>query len=180
MLKRLALAVLFLSVFILQGCFEDKNTIIKSDKFILNSLKNKVFTVTKTKDGFKVNELENKIIIFDIFATWCPPCQKAALHLSSLQKKYKKEVVVIGLSMEEYISKDKLQEFKKVYGADYILLNDTKNKILSDSIVESLGLGNTYPVPIVVIYKDGKYITHYVGSVEEEFVESDIKRVLDK
>ena len=41
-------------------------------------------------------------------------------------------------------------------------------------------MGPRYPIPLMAMYKDGKYINHYVGAVQEEFVESDIKRALNK
>ena len=89
-------------------------------------------------------------------------------------------MVIVGISIEDNISDEKLKEFRKIYGANYTLLNSTKNRLLADKIVESLKLGNRYPIPVIAIYKNGKYITHYIGSIEEEFIESDIKRALGK
>jgi len=31
---------------------------------------------------------------------------------------------------------------------------------------------------VIALYKDGKYINHYIGSVQEEFIDSDIKNAL--
>jgi len=180
MLKRLTLAVFFLSVFVLQGCFEDKNTILKSDKFTLNSLKNKVFTVTKTKDGFKVNELENKIIIFDIFATWCPPCRAEVSHLSSLQKKFKNDLVVIGVTVENGVENAKLQKFKQQYNINYILVNSSQNRRFISELATNLNVGRNFGIPLMAMYKDGKLIRFYQGATEEEFMQSDIEQALGK
>ena len=184
MLKKSIFIALSAILLILHGCSSDKSKKIKStvpkNTYMLSSLKSKEFVVTKVKDGFVVKGEKQKIIIFDIFATWCPPCRRAATHLDALQKRYKDDVLVVGVSIEDNISDEKLLEFRKSYGANYTLLNSPKNRFLADKIVSSLRLGNRYPIPVVVIYKDGKYITHYMGSVEEEFIESDIKRALGK
>ena len=185
MLKNSILIVLFVFLFVLQGCNSGdkqrkKTPPVNNNEYLLSSLGNKKFKVVKVKDGFEIKNIKEKIVIFDIFATWCPPCQRAASHLSALQKKYKDDVIIVGISIEDNISSEKLKEFRKVYGANYTLLNSPKNRLLLDKIVDSLGLGNRSPIPIIAIYKDGKYITHYIGSVEEEFIESDIKRALGK
>jgi len=183
MLKKSIFMTLFVFLFLTQGCYDKKEkkkeVLVPKNEYVLKSLKDEQLTVIKTKDGFKLKGKEKKIVIFDIFATWCPPCRRAASHLNSIQKKYKDDVVVIGTSIEYQISKEKLKEFRKVYGANYTLI-DYNNRTLADNIVKSLNLGERYPIPIVAIYKDGKYISHYVGSVEEEFIESDIKRALKR
>jgi len=184
MLRTSILTVLFSLMLIFQACSNDKakekNNQTQANKYILTSLKNKHLSVTEEKDGFKLEGANGKVIIFDIFATWCPPCRKAAAHLSSLQKKYKDDLIVIGITIEDNIDNAKLEEFRKVYNANYTLVNSDKNRLLADKIVDSLKLGDRYPIPVMALYKDGKYITHYIGSIEEEFIESDIKRALKK
>lgn len=188
MLKTSILSILFSFSLLMQGCNNNekvikKDTIIKTtpkNEFILTTLDNKHLTVQKKQNGFMIKELKNKIIIFDIFATWCPPCQKAASHLSSLQKKYKDDLVVIGLTIEENIPNINLEIFKKQHNANYTFVNSKINRSFIYKIAEELELGNRFPIPIVVIYKDGKYINHYIGSVEEEFIETDIKNTLGK
>jgi len=183
MLKKSILPVLLiLSLTIFQGCSKEKkqdaSKTLQTNKYVLTSLKNKQLIVTQEDKGFKLAGAEGKVVIFDIFATWCPPCRKAAAHLSALQKKYKNKIIVIGVSIEDNVDNAKLEEFKKTYGVNYILVNSDKNRPLADKIVDSLKLGDRYPIPIMVLYKDGKYVTHYIGSIEEEFVQSDIKRAL--
>ena len=185
MLKKTIFSVFITLLLILSsGCSKDKqkskeaNELKPTNEYVLTSTTNKKFTVIKEKDGFKLKGAKDKVVIFDIFATWCPPCRKAARHLSSLQKKYKDNLIVIGITIEDNIDNEKLKEFKKTYGANYVLVNSKINHVLADKIVDSLKLGDRYPIPLMVLYKDGKYITHYVGSIEEEFVESDIKRAL--
>ena len=182
MFKKSILLGLFTLILIFQGCSgektKEKNNLVSANKYVLTSLRNKQLVVTQEKEGFKLEGAKDKVVIFDIFATWCPPCRKAATHLSSLQKKYKDNLIVIGITIEDNVDNAKLEDFRKTYGANYTLVNSARNRPLADKIVDSLKLGDRYPIPVMALYKDGKYITHYIGSIEEEFVQSDIKRAL--
>jgi len=95
MIKKSMLSLFLLSSLLFQGCFdeekkvEDANAMVASNEFVLTTLKNKQIIVKKTEHGFIVEGNRDKIIMFDVFATWCPPCQAEAPHLGTLQKKYK-------------------------------------------------------------------------------------------
>ena len=155
------------------------NSMVSTNEYVLTGLDNKQYTVKKEKNGFVLKGEKGKVIIFDIFATWCPPCKASASHISSIQKKYKNNIIVIGVNIEDNIPNSKLEEFRKTYTANYILVNSQRNRPLADAIVKELKLGERYPIPIMALYKDGKYINHYVGLTQEEFVESDIKKALE-
>jgi len=188
MLKKSILPLLFSLTLIFQGCNEEKkvqqvevaNSMISANEYILTALDDKQYIVTQDGEDFKLADAKGKVVIFDIFATWCPPCRGAATHLTSLQEKYKDDLIIIGITIEESIQNSKLQEFADQYNAKYTLVNSSVNRRLADKIVNALDLGERYPIPIMALYKDGKYITHYVGSIQEEFIESDLKKALGK
>ncbi len=159
---------------------QDINSMVSKNEYVLTSTDNKQYVVTKEGKGFVLAGAKGKIVIFDIFATWCPPCRATATHLTSLQKKYKDDLVIIGITIEDNIANEKLQEFAKENNAKYILVNSTTNRTLADAIVMELGLGERYPIPTMAMYKDGKLINHFVGMTQEEFIESDIKKALGK
>ncbi len=185
MLKNLTTALLLLSGIFFIGCSSEEEIIVENDilstnEYVLTALDNKQFVVKKEDSGFVLEGAEGKVVIFDIFATWCPPCRGAATHLTSLGEKYKEDLVVIGITIEDSIQNSKLQDFREKYNANYILVNSDRNRPLADEIVDELNLGDRYPIPIMALYKDGKYINHYIGSIEEEFIENDIKLAIAK
>jgi len=184
MFKKSLLPVLFASIFLVQGCSSDKaeeaNSMIAANEHVLTALDNKQYIVKKQAGDFILDNAKGKVVIFDIFATWCPPCRAAASHLASLQEKYKDDLIVIGVSIEDDITNAKLLEFRNEYGANYALVNSAQNRLLADKIVKELGLGERYPIPIMALYIDGRYINHYIGAIQEEFIESDIKKALGK
>ena len=66
---------------------EDESNMVASNVFQLITTSGQELNVTKEGQNFIVQGHENKVIMFDIFATWCPPCRAEAPHLSHLQKK---------------------------------------------------------------------------------------------
>lgn len=179
--------VLTLTFFTACSTENEANDILASKEYVLTTTQNKQIIVKESEsNGFLVEGADGKVILFDIFATWCPPCQASASHLTSLQEKYKDKLLVIGSTVElpEFtqdgkISNDKLEEFRLKFNAKYTMVNSDQNMRLNNAITTNLKMGKRYPIPTVVLYKDGKYINHYVGSVQEEFIESDIKRALE-
>jgi thiol-disulfide isomerase/thioredoxin len=177
--------LLLISLFF-QACSDEKkvveetNSMVATNEYVLTALDKKQYVVKKEADGFVVENTKGKVIIFDIFATWCPPCQAEATHLSSLAKKYKDDLIIIGITIEENIANEKLQTFRTMHDAQYALVNSSENRRLVDAIALSLKLGQNFPIPLMAMYKDGKLINHYVGATEEEFIQSDIKKALGK
>ncbi len=184
MFKKSITTLLLTSTLLFLGCGSDEsqnaNDIISTNEHVLTGLDNKQYIVKKEGSGFVLKNAKGKVVIFDIFATWCPPCRGAATHLTSLQEKYKDDLIIIGITIEDNIPNSKLQDFREKYNANYTLVNSNQNRPLADIIVNELKLGDRYPIPIMALYKDGKYINHFIGSIEEELIENDIKRALGK
>lgn len=186
--KKTILSLIFVVSIFLQGCnnkSEDNNTeqansVVAANEYVLTDTNQDQIVVIKQGDGYVVANAKEKIVIFDIFATWCPPCQESASTISALQEKYKENLIVIGLTIEDNLSNDDLRKFKKTYKANYILANSDQNKRLINELAKSLELGDRYPIPVMAIYKDAKLVNHYLGAVEEEFVDSDLIRALEK
>jgi len=157
---------------------EDANSILSTNEFTLTSLDKKEYTIKKSPTGFTVNGMKDKVIILDIFATWCPPCQAEASHLTSLQKKYKDSLFVVGVTVEQDIANEKLENFKHEYNANYTLVNSSENSRLINAVAAKLKLGRDFGIPLMAMYKNGVLINYYQGATEEEFIESDIKKAL--
>lgn len=186
MIKKYILFISVVSTLMFQGCSKEKekqsnvNEMVSAKEYKLSGIDQKEYVVKKEGKGFVLKGSEEKILILDIFATWCPPCRAAATHLSSLQEKYKNELMVIGITIEDNIENSKLTEFANTYNAKYTLVNSAQNKRIMGEIVKELELGERFPIPTMAMYKDAKLINFYVGATEEEFIESDIKKTLGK
>jgi len=159
---------------------QNANALLSTNEYVLTDTNNNQYVIVKSTEGFKLRGFEEKIILLDIFATWCPPCKAEASHLSSLQEKYADELLVLGISIEEGISNAKLQAFKDEFHAEYPMVNSTENSRIINAVTDELQLGRNFGIPLMALYKDGKRVNYYQGATEEEFIESDIKKALGK
>ena len=161
-----------------QDAAQEANALLSTNEYVLKGLDGKEYIIEKEGNGFVLKNDKNKILILDVFATWCPPCQAEASHLASLQEKYKENLKVIGITVEENIPNAKLEEFRKQHKADYTLVNSSENMRIIDEIAKKLQVGRDFGIPLMALYKDGKLVNYYQGATEEEFIESDIKKAL--
>ena len=56
-----------------------------------------------TIDGRRLrkSDFDGKVLVVDLWATWCPPCRKGIPHYIELQKNYgKRNIAVLGVSMD--------------------------------------------------------------------------------
>jgi len=150
---------------------------VTKDTFTLKDTEGKSYTFIKKENGLSLKN-SSKILMIDIFATWCPPCQAEAKVLSNLQKKYSKNIKIFGLSIEKNIPKEKLEAFKTNHNLNYTFLIPGKNNQEFINQIASAVLHKTtnIPIPFIVMYKEGKLIQYYIGATEEEFIQSDIKQ----
>ncbi|HEX8335162.1 MAG TPA: TlpA disulfide reductase family protein [Pyrinomonadaceae bacterium] len=80
-------------------------------------------TEIQAVDGaaFRLSDFKDKVLVIDLWATWCGPCRLEVPHLVELQKEYGgKGVEIIGLTTEnpdeaETLVRDFAREFKINY-----------------------------------------------------------------
>jgi len=147
----------------------------KISKLSLKTIDGKEIKLKFFDNGIKFQTYKNKIILLDIFTTWCPPCIESIPHLVKIQKQYKKDIQIIGIVMEENKRDSELLQFKEKYHINYPLTNSKENFTL----VDTWGGVSGYPT-IIIFDKNGTYFNHYNGSPPIEMLESDIKKVLRK
>ena len=162
----------------------EKNLISKT-VFNVKTIENGSFKVVKEGSKFIVENSDSQLVLFDFFTTWCPACRSVAPHLANIQAKYPQELLVLGVLIEEDKSETDLIRFKKKYRADYPISNSTgpnsnyANFKLSNEVASLLRQPRSFPIPLLVMFKNGEYFTHYIGAVPEEMIESDIKEALN-
>lgn len=78
----------------------------------------------KTLDGttFKLQDKKGKVLLVNLWATWCIPCVKEIPHLSEMQEKYRdKGFEVIGLDSDEEETKEQIEAFAEKHKMNYQL-----------------------------------------------------------
>ena len=119
--------------------------------------------------------LENnkgKVVILDLWATWCPPCRKEIPGFITLYNKYRGNgVEIIGIAFDEN-GVEVVPPFIKKMGINYSVYLDGRD------IAEAYDL-QAYPT--TVIYgKDGKAANTHIGFVSEKEFDDEIGELLKK
>lgn len=139
---------------------------------VLSDRKAADFTL-KTLDGknVKLSDYRGKIVIIDFWATWCPPCRKGIPDLISLQEEYKKDLVVIGISLDQQNTIKDLKPFIENYKINYpVVLGDEK-------VVKDYGGISAIPTSFIIDQK-GNIVDKHIGLVPKTVYSDKIKSLL--
>ncbi len=147
------------------GASAKDSVVMTTDKTVFPDFSVKNFA----GNDIALKDYRGKIVILDLFATWCPPCRKEIPHFIELQNEYKDDLAVIGLSYDQAPLK-KVQAFADEMKINYDLFWG------SQEIAAYVGLRG---IPhTLVIDQTGKIIQSYVGYRDKSVFENDIKSLL--
>ncbi|HUT98011.1 MAG TPA: TlpA disulfide reductase family protein [bacterium] len=67
-------------------------------------------------------DLGDKVLFINVFATWCPPCEDEIPNFVALIEEYGGAFGVVGVSVDDYLKVDDLDWFAKEHGINYPLV----------------------------------------------------------
>lgn len=195
------IALFLIALFALNGCNQDKTTQTQieqsnyyktGDEIELTSIIGTKATIIRTENGFKLKD-SDKILMLDIFGTYCAPCQKEAPHLMDFQLKNADKFMIIGLIHFEDVSDEYvLENFSKKYNAYYFIANSKENSKIIDHILNDISYNRALSIPFKVVLKDGIYQSlsdningttvgnkFYLGEVSTSTISQDIDKILN-
>lgn len=143
-----------------------KKTTVKADSPQIN------FAMT-TLDGkeMQLSDLRGKVVIIDMWDTWCPPCRMEIPHFIELYSQYRdKGFEMIGIAFGRE-GADAVRKFVQTNGVNYT------NALANAEIMSQFGEINSIPTTFV-IDQNGKIYKKYVGYNAKAVFEKDIKALL--
>lgn len=195
---------LFLSAFLafvlsaFSGCSEEKvvndfefKEFEEGEQITLQSVMDKQFVLVRQNGGFVILNDEKKVLMVDIFGTFCAPCKEEAPHLTQLWRKNADKFTLIGLTHFESVSDDEVRNFANNYGAFYFISNQKQNERLVKQILKDINYQNMEQLPFKVVLKNGVYqsvqdfwskgkrVNFYLGKVPTSLMEEDLRGILD-
>lgn len=162
MKKKIFKSVCIVSLFALALFFISKNSY--ADSTIRKVKLSELNTILESNKG--------KVVILDLWATWCPPCRKEIPGFVSLYNKYKdKGVEIIGIAYDEN-GLEVVPAFVKKNGINYPVYLD------GGGIAEAYDL-QAYPTAIIY-GKNGAVVNKHIGFVSEKEFDDEIGELLKK
>ena len=183
----------------LAGCGEDETAKAPvkiegyktGEEIVLKSVFGKDLTLKRVDGGFVIKGEEDKILMFDIFGTFCPPCQKEAPDLTKFQIENLNDFTIVALTHFENVTNEYVVEnFAQKYNAFYFISNDIKtNDRLAAQILEDIKYERRESVPIKMVLKGGVYqeltdvdsgkfgVKYYLGGIRLDAMTKDYERI---
>ncbi len=113
-----------------------------------------------TSDGKreKISDYRGKVVVLDLWATYCPPCLEEIPHLVNLQNKYRDQnFEVIGLHVGGEEDLPKVPAFTEKLKMNYILA------FPEDKLTSVLFGGQTAIPQTFVVDRNGNLVEKFVG-----------------
>ena len=124
-------------------------------------------------DGGTVSlaQLRGQVVLVNFWATWCGPCKMEMPWLAELQRRHRRDgLVVVGISLDD--SAERVREFAKIRNVSYtIALKDA-------SVIQAYGGARFLPQTFFV-GRDGNIVARSYGIVDRKTLEADVKRAMD-
>ena len=130
-----------------------------------------------TLDGKKVtlSELRGKIVIINLWATWCPPCRAEMPALENAYEQYRdSEVIILGLNVTNQDSEKDIPPFVEEFGLTFPILLDRDGSV--STLYQLKALPTTY-----FVNRKGIIRTVVIGGpMNETFIRSKIEALLQE
>jgi len=111
-----------------------------------------------------------KVVLLNFWATWCPPCRDEIPELIELAARYKDNLQIIGVSMDDAPA-DEVRKFAQEAGINYPVIMGSRE--LSGEY------GGVPALPTAfVVNRDGRIVQKHVGLYPIEIYEAEVRALL--
>jgi len=132
------------------------------------------FTVnTVAGNTFTLSDYEGKVVVLNIWATWCAPCREETPEFVDLYTKYQDEgLVILGVSIDKQ-GESVVKPFMDKYKVNYPIVIDRGT--IMDKYGPTMSIPTTY-----IIDRSGNLKYFAVGALTQKELEPRLKELLAK
>ena len=118
------------------------------------------YTATRLEGGLvSIAEQRGKVVLLNVWATWCAPCREEIPYLQSLHTEHHaRGLEVIGVSVDASGSSESIRSFRKDFGMEYPIWLDPDERV--QQLFLALGVPASY-----LIDREGVLRWKHLGTV---------------
>ena len=100
-------------------------------------------TATLAGDSTSTSALAGKVVLLNIWATWCAPCRDEIPYLESLYERHRAQgLEVVGVSVDARGQESAIKDFAQAFRMTYPIWRDPDERV--QSLYMALGVPSTY------------------------------------
>ncbi len=100
-------------------------------------------TLALSGDSVRTTDLKGKVVLLNVWATWCAPCREEIPYLQSLYTKHRDQgFEIVGVSVDTRGQEENIKGFAKDFGMTYPIWLDPDERI--QSLYLALGVPASY------------------------------------
>jgi thiol-disulfide isomerase/thioredoxin len=119
----------------------------------------------------QLSSFKGKVLLINFWATWCAPCKAEIPGFVELQKKYGKDLQILGVSVDD--TPEDIKPYAEKYAINYPLLIGLNREDVEKAYGPFLGIPQSF-----LISRDGKICVKHPGLVAKDKFEQEIKSLL--
>lgn len=124
-------------------------------------------------ETFRLSNQQGNVVLLNIWATWCPPCEEETPDLVELYEKYQdKGVEFLGISIDEQ-GESVVKPFVNKYDVSYPITIDDGS--IMDKYGPLMGVPTTY-----IVDREGNLRYFATGAVTKKEIEPRLQKLLGK
>jgi cytochrome c biogenesis protein CcmG, thiol:disulfide interchange protein DsbE len=112
------------------------------------------FTVQDAERTVALHDYRGKIVILNLWATWCPPCIAEIPDLELLQKRMGDKVTIVAVSYDD--TDNAYEQFVREHKLGFLTVHDRERKL--KDLYQPTGPPETY-----VIDRSGNILRKFIG-----------------
>ena len=120
--------------------------------------------------AFKLSEQRGKVVLVNLWATWCPPCVAEMPDLQKLSEDYAEELVVLGVNVGD--TAEDAAAFMEENGYTYPVAMDTTGEVFAAYGVRA------FPTTFM-IDREGNVFGYVESTLTRDIMDSIVQKTLD-
>lgn len=89
-------------------------------------------SATLEGDSVSFAELRGRVVLLNVWATWCVPCMREAPQLQRLYDRFRRQgLIVVGVSIDAAGNDKSVRDFVNAFGLTYNIWHDPEQRVMT-------------------------------------------------